>query len=54
MWNREAEKRTEDDGDGGGHAEVQLPEQSGQQVVFGPSRSIYLYVGTFMLGHKYV
>ena len=27
-------------GDGGGHAEVQLPEQSGQQVVFSPSRSI--------------
>ena len=36
-------------GDGGGHAEVQLPEQSGQQVVFGPSRSIlYLCVGKYM------
>ena len=38
-------------GDGGGHAEVQLPEQSGQQVVFGPSWSIYLYVGKYMLVH---
>ena len=35
-------------GDGGGHAEVQLPEQSGQQVVFGPNRSIYLCVGKYM------
>ena len=38
-------------GDGGGHAEVQLPEQSGQQVVLGPSRSIYLCDGKYMLVH---
>ena len=35
-------------GDGGGHAEVQLQEQSGQQVVFGPNRSIYLCVGKYV------